>query len=188
MSIEKLRLIPIVTTLGLAGWMLGCGSTRMALPTIPETLARPVETSSPADNIIPSGTVLPVRTDSSIRTADTGGVYAGTLSADIISSDYDVIAGEGAPVELTIVRARRSGAVGTPEIELALRSITLRGRTYQVSSEGNAKQGERGLGENQRTARTAGPAAQVLTRGKEVSVPAETVLSFRLSHSLHLAG
>jgi hypothetical protein len=118
-----------------------------------------------------------------------------------------------------VVETSGGGAVGTPELGLALRSVNVSGRTYQVATATEQQQADReGLGKNRRTAEmvgggallgtvigaiagggtgaavgaavgaAGGAAAQVLTRGKEVKVPAETVLTFRLDQPIQLQG
>jgi hypothetical protein len=106
--------------------------------------------------------------------------------------------------------------VGSNQAALALRSITVSGRTYMVQTETQQASGNRGIGANKRTAEmtgggallgtvigamagggkgaligavvggAGGAAAQVLTRGKEVKVPAETLLTFKLDQPLTL--
>jgi hypothetical protein len=106
--------------------------------------------------------------------------------------------------------------VGNEEVALGLKSITVNGRSYNVDANTASVSGNRGIGANKRTAEMtgggallgtligavagggkgaaigavtgagAGAAAQVLTRGKEVKVPAESVLTFKLDQPLRL--
>ena len=106
--------------------------------------------------------------------------------------------------------------VGNEEVALGLKSITVNGRTYNVDANTASVSGNRGIGANKRTAEMtgggallgtligavagggkgaaigavagagAGAATQVLTRGKEVKVPAESVLTFKLDQPLRL--
>lgn len=108
------------------------------------------------------------------------------------------------------------GVTGAPELALGLDSVTIEGRPYHVNTEAVTQQGKTGLGENKRTSEMvgggallgtligaiagggkgaaigalagggAGAGTQVLTRGKNVKVPAETQLHFRLDRPLHL--
>lgn len=105
---------------------------------------------------------------------------------------------------------------GTSELVLDLDSVRVNGRSYQVSSQDIQQTGKEGIGKNKRTATmvgggavlgtligaiagggkgaaigavtgaAAGGATQVITRGKDVKVPAETNLKFRLDEPLHL--
>lgn len=106
--------------------------------------------------------------------------------------------------------------VGSNEVALTLQSISVNGNTYTVQSNSQTQSGNRGIGANKRTAEMtgggavlgavigavaggakgavlggilgagAGGAAQVLTRGKQVNVPAETLLRFQLNQPVSL--
>jgi hypothetical protein len=108
------------------------------------------------------------------------------------------------------------GATGSPEMLLDLQSITIDGRRYLINAADVAIESGTGIGNNRRTAQTVGAgaalgtvigaiagggkgaaigvvlggaggaAAQVLTRGHDVQVPAETVLTFRLDKAVTL--
>jgi hypothetical protein len=109
-----------------------------------------------------------------------------------------------------------NGATGSNDLALGLDSVNVGGNTYRVSTQDVAQQGNSGLGKNKRTGEyvgggavlgtligaiagggkgaaigavtgaAAGAGAQVLTRGKSVKVPAETVLRFRLDDAMQL--
>src|SRR5207247_9474079 len=104
--------------------------------------------------------------------------------------------------------------VNNGELVLDLDAIRVNGRAYTVSTEDLRKGDRRGIGRNTRTAEMVGGGAvlgtllgalagggkgaaigavagavggggvQVLTKGKEIRVPAETVLNFRLDEPL----
>ena len=123
---------------------------------------------------------------------------------------------KGSRAELMVIDASKGGTVGTKTVELAVNSITVDGKALTVASAGNEQRAREGLGKNDRTATmvgggavlgtvigaiaggasgaaigaaagaAGGAAAQVLTRGKEVEVPAETVLSFQLQQPLQV--
>ena len=108
------------------------------------------------------------------------------------------------------------GVTGSPELALGLDSVTVAGHHYRVSSEAVTQKGDTGLGKNKRTGEMvgggavlgtligaiagggkgaaigavagagAGAGTQVLTRGKNVKVPAETMLHFQLDRPLHM--
>ena len=108
--------------------------------------------------------------------------------------------------------------VGNNQVALALQSINVNGRDLMVQSDTQSASGDRGIGKNKRTAEmvgggavlgtvigavaggakgailgavlggAAGGTAQVLTRGKEVKVPSESVLTFRLDQPMSLNG
>jgi uncharacterized protein YcfJ len=108
------------------------------------------------------------------------------------------------------------GITGTSTLELDFASVTVNGRPYMVSSESVRESGRQGIGANRRTAEmmgggaalgtligaiagggtgaaigaavgaAAGGTTQVLTKGNQVRVPAETVLNFQLDQPLRL--
>jgi hypothetical protein len=108
------------------------------------------------------------------------------------------------------------GATGSPEMVLDVQSITIAGRRYLVSTDDVVLDSDTGVGKNKRTAEAVGggavlggiigaiagggkgaaigvlvggaggAGAQVLTRGRDVQVPAETVLNFRLDKPVML--
>lgn len=109
-----------------------------------------------------------------------------------------------------------TAGVGNTQVALALQSVTVNGVNYMVQSNTATQSGDRGIGKNKRTATmvgggavlgtvigavaggakgailgavlggAAGGTAQVLTRGKEVKVPAESVLTFRLDQPIQM--
>ena len=170
-------------------------------------------------DVIPSGTKLAVRTNETIdsKTAQTGQTFSAVIDKKVTNSSGTVLIPKGSPAELVIRKASSGGTVGTSELVLDLRSITVNGRKYMIRTPESVRKSEReGIGKNRRTAEmvgggavlgtiigavaggkkgaaigaitgaAAGGAVQVLTRGKEVRVPAETVLTFRMNDPLKL--
>lgn len=179
----------------------------------------PVVAQSAAPGEIPAGTELAIRTNDTIDSTAgdaTGRTYSGEITREVQSSDGRILIPRGSPVTLAVVNSTEGGTTGTDSLELALRSVTINGQTFNVSTGTVEQRGREGLGGNQRTATmvgggaalgtligavaggtkgavigavagaAAGAGAQVLTRGKEVKVPAESVLTFRLSNSINL--
>jgi hypothetical protein len=197
--------------------LLACGATRSSRTNTPPPPAGPIQTASDSGNLLPAGTTLPIRINQNIQTQDAGGAYDAEVAQDVVSSDYDVVIPKGSSAELVVVRTDRGGAVGTPEIELALRSLTVRGKRYTVDSASSTQRGDEGLGRNERTATmvgggavlgtvigaiaggaqgaaigaavgaAGGAAGQVLTRGREVQVPAESILTFQVQQPIELS-
>jgi hypothetical protein len=140
------------------------------------------------------------------------------VEQDIMNQAGSVLVPKGSAAELVVVESSEAGTVGTSTVELALRSVSVRGREYPIVAGGVERRGEEGLGANRRTAETVGggavlgtiigaiaggargaavgaavgaaggAAAQVLTRGPEVQVPAETILTFTLDQPWRLQG
>lgn len=184
----------------------------------PPAPSGPVQTASADRGVVPAGTTLAIRTNEQIRTQDAGGRYSGTVEQDVINSNREVLIPKGSRAELVVVDSSKGGTVGTKSIELAVNSLTVNGQTLTVASSGSQQRAREGLGKNDRTATmvgggavigtvigaiagggsgaaigaavgaAGGAATQVLTRGKEVEVPAETVLSFQLQQPLQLRG
>ncbi len=142
--------------------------------------------------------------------------YQAEIAQDIVDQNGNILVRRGSPAELAVTQADAGGRVSTPNMELVLRSITMDGRRQLVETAGTEMRANAGIGANRRTATmvgggallgtllgaavgggagaaagavvgaAGGAAAQVLTRGTEVRVPAETVLSFRLDQPLRL--
>ena len=133
-----------------------------------------------------------------------------------VTHEGRVIIPEGASVQLVIRQVSSGGTTGSPEMVLDVHSITIDGRRYLVSTTDMTIESGTGIGRNKRTAETVGAGAvlgtiigaiagggegaaiggvvgaaggagvQILTRGREVHVPAETVLAFRLDKAVTL--
>jgi hypothetical protein len=136
---------------------------------------------------------------------------------DVTGSAGEVLIPKDSPAELVIRHASSGGTTGSSEVALDLESITVNGRHYRVNTGEVTESGKQGIGKNRRTAEmvgggaalgtllgaiagggkgaaigavaggAAGGTAQVLTKGKQVKVPAETILRFQLDKPLHLA-
>jgi hypothetical protein len=160
----------------------------------------------------PAGTELVVRTvevmDS--RNSAVDQTFAAIFEHDVTNAAGRTIVPKNASAQLVIRQISTGGATGSPEMALDIRSITVEGRRYLVSTADFVKESDIGVGKNTRTAETigggtllgtiigaiagggkgeaigavvgaaGGAGVQVLTKGRDVQVPAETVLSFRL--------
>jgi hypothetical protein len=149
--------------------------------------------------------------------ATEGRKFSGTVEKDVTASPGQVLIPKGSPAELTVSKVSTGGTTGSSEVALALHSIEIGGRPYLVNSADVQQGNNQGIGKNKRTGEyvgggaalgtlvgaiagggkgaaigavagaAAGGTAQVLTRGKEVKIPAESTLSFRLDQPLRLA-
>jgi hypothetical protein len=148
-----------------------------------------------------------VRTTEAISTArDTPGkTYSAEVTNDIVDQGGNMLVPKGSPVQLTAV-ASPGGTSDATEVQLAILSMTVNGKTYQVTSataEGGAslerpeqsaratEKAHRGALFGTVTGTTSGGGAaadQVVTRGKEVRVPADSVITFRLEQTIQLVG
>jgi hypothetical protein len=173
--------------------------------------------SSRGDNqpeYLPAGTQLAILTNEQIdsNTPNTNQIYSGQVDQDVTDNAGEIIISRGSPAELAI-RTFSSGS----DMTLDVQAITVNGRRYRISTAPLRQTGRNGLGMNKRTAEmvgggaligtiigavvghgkgaaigaavgaAGGAGAQVLTKGKQVSIPAETVLTFSLNNSVTLA-
>jgi hypothetical protein len=149
--------------------------------------------------------------------ASEGQTYSAVVVDDVRDNSGQVLIPKDSDAQLVVRNASSGGTTGSSELTLALHSVTVNGRRYLVNTEDVTQKGQQGIGKNKRTGEmvgggavlgtllgaiagggkgaaigavagaTAGGATQVLTRGKRVSVPAETVLRFQLNQPLELS-
>jgi hypothetical protein len=142
--------------------------------------------------------------------------FAAIFEQDVMNAAGQVIIPERSSAQLMVRQISSGGTTGSPEMVLDIQSITVNGRRYLVSTTDLARDSDTGIGKNKRTAEAigggaaigtligaivgggkgaaigavigaaGGAGAQVLTRGREVRVPAETVLNFRLDRPVML--
>jgi hypothetical protein len=158
---------------------------------------------------IPAGTIVSVRTIDSIdsQTSRTGERFRGSLDSPIVVGN-SVVVPKGLNVNLKLVNASSAGHIqGRSELTVSLESFTYQGKTYQLAtSDVEEKGGSRGKrsaavigggavlgaiiggiaggGKGAAIGAAAGggggAAVQVLTKGQQVKIPAETRLDFTL--------
>jgi hypothetical protein len=168
--------------------------------------------------VIPAGTTFAIRTNQEIQNAQPGQTFSAQVEQDIMDQSGTLLVPKGSPAQLVVVETSEAGTVGTATMELAIRSVSVGGKSYPIATGGVEQRGEEGLGANRRTAEmvgggallgtligavagggegaaigaavgaAGGAATQVLTRGKEIRVPAESVLTFRLDQPWRLQG
>jgi len=149
------------------------------------------------------------------KTARVGQTFPAQVAQDVMSPSGQVLIPKGSEATLVIKQVSSGGTVGNSELALDLNTINVGGRPYRVASEAVTRSGE-GIGKNKRTAEmvgggaalgtllgaiagggkgaaigaaagaATGGTAQILTKGKEVNVPAETLLKFKLDAPLRL--
>jgi len=146
-----------------------------------------------------------------------GSMFPGTVSRDITDASGNVVIPRGAHAQLSVVQASNNANDLTLDLRsIEMNGRNYRMDTEGTSAAGSSKRG--GLGMNKRTGEyvgggalagtllgalagggkgaaigavvggAAGAGTQVLTRGKELNVPAETELNFRLNQSVRMAG
>jgi len=150
------------------------------------------------------------------KTGRVGQTYNAQVAQDVMGPSGEVLIPKGSDASLILRQASSGGTVSSPDLALDINSVTIQGRRYGVSTADIKESGNQGIGKNKRTAEmvgggaalgtllgaiagggkgavigavagaAAGGTAQVLTKGKEVRVPAETVLKFKLDKPLRL--
>lgn len=173
---------------------------------------------APQDKLISFGTEIGLRTDEAIdsQTSQPGQLYPATVVTQVPDAAGAVAIPRGTPAKLVVTQIKSGGAVGTPELVLALFSIDVAGKEYRVMSSDAIEKGRGGIGANKRTLELTGGGAglgallggifgggkgagvgaaagavgggltQLFTRGRQVKVPVEAELYFRLDQNLVL--
>jgi hypothetical protein len=167
-----------------------------------------------AQNVVPAGTEVRVRTDQAIQTNTPSAdrFYGATVSQDVMDANGNVAIPKGSPAQLAVRRGANAN-----EVVLDLESVSVNGRRYSLAAATNTRSGgKEGIGKNKRTGEyvgggalagtligaiagggkgaaigaiaggAAGAGAQTITRGSQVSIPAETELQFRLTNEVAL--
>ncbi len=144
-----------------------------------------------------------------------GRTFPASIVQDVMDQNGNVVIPRGSPAQLVVRRVTEGGTLSSGNFVLDLDSVRVNGRRYVVNT-GDVSAGNNGIGKNKRTAEyvgggavlgtllgavagggkgaaigalagaAAGGGAEVLTKGKEIRVPPETVLNFRLDQPLHL--
>lgn len=187
------------------------------MTTMAALLLAAVSTTYGQRTTLASGTTVEVRTNEaiSVKDASDGRVFTGVVNQDVTGPDGAVAIPRGSNAQL-IVRKISSAemALDLESINVGGRRYVV--DTAETTQ--TAESRKEGLGTNKRTGKyvgggavvgtiigaiagggkgaaigaitgaAAGAGAQVLTRGKSVNVPAETVLSFQLNSPLRVRG
>lgn len=174
-----------------------------------------VERPKPQPIVVPSGTVLTVRTSQGLssKTSQPGQTFLATLAQPISVAGRAALP-TGATVSGTVVSAKAKGKIkGEGELSLALTSISVRDHTYQIqtgvlssTTKGKGKRtavatgggaaggaliggiagGGKGAGIGALIGAGAGLIGGAATGNKQIEIPAESALSFTLTESLTL--
>ena len=181
-----------------------------------EQVVKPTpEPTPPPPIVIPAGTVLNVRTTGPISTGSSqpNQEFEGSLSKPLTVGE-NVIVPVGAPVSGVIPQAKSAGRIkGEGTLTLALTSITVKGKPYQIATEpwaqdakgrgkrsaamiggggaagaliGGLAGGGKGAAIGALAGAGAGTAGATMTGKREVAIPAESILVFKLSKPLTL--
>jgi hypothetical protein len=173
------------------------------------------EPTPPPPIVIPAGTVLNVRTTSAISTnsAEANQQFEGSLSKPLMVGETIVVP-VGTPVSGVIPQAKSAGRIkGEGTLTLALTSLTVKGKSYQIATEpwaqdakgrgkrsaamiggggaagaliGGLAGGGKGAAIGALAGAGAGTAGATMTGKRDVAIPAESILVFKLSKPLTL--
>ena len=169
---------------------------------------------------LPAGTEVSVRTEATIDLCEVveGQTFTGEVAMDVRDANEAVVIPRGANADIVITSGSRGNRLtGASDLELDLKTVSIDGRRYRLSTASVERQGKSGLGANKRTAEyTVGAAAlgaiigaiaagskgagigagagagagaltQILSKGKTIRVPVETILTFKLDKPLHVS-
>jgi len=169
---------------------------------------------APVDVTIPAGTTLAIRIDQriSVKRSRAGDTFTGEIVDPVMTPDGSELVPKGAQVGGVVDTAHRRGHFkGASLLELRLTSLTLNGTRYPLATQDlkNTKKGKgkrsaamigggAGLGMLVGGVATggvgmlvgglvgggAGTAAAGLTGNRDIDIPAETVVHFRLAEDL----
>ena len=166
---------------------------------------------SSVGGIIDPGTTVHVRTNEEINATDTDGrVFSGVVDQDVMGRNGRIVIPKGSDVELAVKRASDKDLA----LDLDSVTINGQRYGVEAEQNVITPESKEGIGANKRTGKyvgggallgaiigavagggkgaaigagagaAAGAGAQVLTRGKTVHVPAESLLTFRLAQPL----
>ena len=164
--------------------------------------------------VVPAGSEVTVRTNDAVDVRDADGrIYTGTLERDVLDRSGRVVIPRGSQVELMARRTGHNEIVLDLESIAANGQRYTVSATEQNVAGGRERQG---VGENRRTAKYVGGGAvigsiigaiagggkgaaigaaagaatgagtQTVTRGREVRLPAESLLTFRLERPIEV--
>lgn len=181
----------------------------------PGTVGVDDQTAIPPPVVVPAGTDLVVTTSQALgsKTSQTGQSFLANVAQPVTVNGQTAIP-KGSAVSGTVVVAQEKGKIkGEGQLSLSLRSITVRGQTYQIQTatldstiKGKGKRtavttgggaaggaligglagGGKGAGIGALLGAGAGFAGGAYTGNKQIELPAESALTFSLSAPLTL--
>jgi hypothetical protein len=178
-------------------------------------VAKPTPPPPPKPVVIPAGTALTIRTTTPLGSdkSKTGDTFHATL-AEPVELDGKVVVPEGADILGTVVDAQKKGKIkGEARLELTLNSMSIKGVKYPIATtmtnqtaKGKGKRtaattaggaglgaiiggiagGGKGAGIGALVGGGAGFVGGAFTGNKQIEVPAETALVFKLNSPITL--
>ncbi|MGI8991862.1 MAG: hypothetical protein ACR2I2_20055 [Bryobacteraceae bacterium] len=150
------------------------------------------------------------------KTATDGRTYSAAIAQNVMDANGNAVIPQGSDANLVIKSLNGGSITSSSNLILDVQSVTVNGQRYTVSTQDVRQNSRQGVGANKRTAEivgggtalgtllgaiggggtgaligalagaAAGAGVQVLTKGSEVRIPAETVLNFRLDQPMQL--
>ena len=174
-----------------------------------------IATFAAASRVVPSGSEIKLRTDENITAtpSNAGHTYSASVSQDVTDSNGKVIIPKGSRATLMATKGASANEV---ELGLKSLTVNGHKYTVASDAIAKSGGGKEGVGKNKRTAKyvgggalagtligaiagggkgaaigalaggAAGAGAQTLTKGKEIKIPAESEMTFRLNQDLAL--
>jgi hypothetical protein len=178
----------IVTAAALSSCVGTARTDRVALPP-----AGPVRALTAEPGVVPEGTWLVVRTNDTMNAdkALRSTIYEASVSQDVLDQNERLLIPKGSPVELGVRRLSYlgPGGAGMTELTIDVQSVTVNGVPYPVDTLGEPNAG--GLGIDRFRAKWVGGGErqeQVLTSGRRIRVPAQSLLAFQIEDPIRLRG
>lgn len=142
--------------------------------------------------VVPEGTWLVVKASDNVNTrrAYKSTLYGATIAENVVARNERVLIPKESPVELGVssLSYLGPGGAGMSELALEVRSVTVNGMSYPVTTIGEPNAG--GLGVDRYIAKIVGgdeEASNVRTSGRHINVPAGTLLAFQLQDPIRLS-
>jgi len=181
----------------------------------PAAAPPPAEAPKPEPIVVPAGTELTVTTDTALssKTSQAGQTFLATVAQPVTVNATTAIP-KGSSVTGTVLSAKTKGKIkGEGELSITLKSITIRGHNHSLQTasldstvKGKGKRtavttgggaaagaliggiagGGKGAGIGAAVGAVGGLIGGAATGNKQIEIPAETPLTFTLSHPLTL--
>ena len=187
-QIMKQLIIVATVTLGVLGTCIAADNTAVAK-------IGPVQTVTVEPGVVPSGTSIVVRTKEAVRTssAHRSTAYLGSVAADVLDQNGGALIPRESPIEL-VVRSLPylgPGGAGMTVLTLDIDAVTVGDVRYAVETNNEAP-GAGGIGVNRGGVKWVGGSedavGHVVTRGRSINVPADTLLAFQTEAPIRLRG
>jgi hypothetical protein len=170
----------------------GCLGQDLASPADPPLGPARIVAEEPG--VVPAGSALVVQTDDAVTAvrAMHATIYSANVAEEVVDQNGKILIPKDSPVELGVrsLPYLGPGGVGTTELILELRAVTIKGARYPVATV-SGPPGAGGLGLERDSPKWVGGRAskgEVLASGPRINVPAKTLLAFQIIEPIRLTG